>query len=352
MLTLADKPKIDINPLINQNIWYTSQDSALVNSATALIENPELLDKSLSVAKMLSELTVDANLLVAGIMYEPFNKKEISGPTIKRVLGEKVHKLVLGVQKIDLMLQANTSKNYPHTTIEANLQNLDKTLLMSMETTQAIVIRLAIQVCVMRDAMHADKNTKLDLAYQTQKIFAPLSKRLNIGSINWELEDLAFKFSNPDIYKKIANLLDERRGERENYILKIKQQLEERLKLHDINVNVFGRVKHIYSIWCKMQRKMIDYKAVYDLHAVRIIVPSIIDCYTALGVVHTLWQHVPQEFDDYISKPKDNGYKSLHTKIIGLDGKILEAQIRTPHMHLDAESGVAAHWRYKTEGEA
>lgn len=172
-----------------------------------------------------------------------------------------------------------------------------------------------------------------------------------MGQVTWQLEDLAFKFLHPRIYKEIATLLDERRIEREDYIFKKKQQIEECLKLYGIEAEVCGRAKHIYSIWNKMKRKMIDYNEIHDTYALRIIVPNVMACYSALRVVHTLWQHLPQELDDYIANPKSNGYKSLHTKIIGPEGKILEVQIRTTQMHREAELGVAAHWRYKADGK-
>lgn len=185
------------------------------------------------------------------------------------------------------------------------------------------------------------------LADQINKILAPLAKRLNLQHCNWALEDLAFKFLQPDIYQKIAGLLNERRVDREKYILATRQQLERCLKLNDVDCNVFGRAKHIYSIWSKMHRKMINYDEIHDVHGFRIIVSSVVDCYTALKIVHTYWKNIPEGFHDYISNPKRNGYKSLHTKIMGADGRILEVQIRTRQIHQEAESGVFAHWRYK-----
>jgi len=201
----------------------------------------------------------------------------------------------------------------------------------------------------MRASINAKETILLYLAYQAQKTLAPLAKRLNLQRCNRELEDLAFKFLQPAIYRKIARLLDERRVDRERYILATTQQLEMCLKLNGVDCNVFGRAKHIYSIWSKMQRKMLSYNDIHDIHAFRIIVPSILDCYAALRIIHAGWQNIPEGFHDYISNPKRNGYKSLHTKIINVDGRILEVQIRTQQIHREADSGVFAHWRYKEQ---
>jgi len=342
--------EIDIDAWVGQHApWCAARDKALILAAIDLIDNQELLDRGLSIAKILSTFTLDPNLLIAGLIYGSFCKSKISSLTIEQILGFEVNNLVLGLQKMELMLQSNLYKSYRDKVAAKKCRELES-LLASNENIQIILIKLAIQLYTMRAAINLDESTKLSLAHQTQILYAPLTKRLNIVQMTWQLEDLAFKFLHPRIYKEIATLLDERRIEREDYIFKIKQKLEERLKLYGIEAEVCGRAKHIYSIWNKMQRKMIDYNAIYDVHALRIIVPNALACYTALRVVHTLWQHLPQELDDYISKPKGNGYASLHTTVISVDGKILEVQIRTTQMHREAESGVAAHWRYKDGG--
>ena len=339
--------EIDIDAWVGQHApWCNESDKALMLAACDLIDNQELLDRGLSIAKILSTFTPDPNLLIAGLMYESFSKNRISSLTIEQVLGFAVNNLVLGVQKMEIMLQPDLCKSYRDEAAAKKCGRLEL-LLASNENIQIILVKLAIQLYTMRTSVNVDESTKLYLAHQTQALYAPLTKRLNIGQVTWQLEDLSFKFLHLEMYKEIATLLDERRIEREKYIVKIKQQLEECLNLYGIEGKVFGRAKHIYSIWEKMQRKMIDYNAIYDVHALRIIVPNAMACYTALRVVHTLWQHLPQELDDYISKPKNNGYASLHTTVINPDGKILEVQIRTTQMHKEAELGVAAHWRYK-----
>jgi GTP pyrophosphokinase len=182
------------------------------------------------------------------------------------------------------------------------------------------------------------------------EIFAPLANRLGIWQIKWELEDLAFRHLEPGTYKELAARLEQRRADREKFIAEVIAKLQAELKAAGITVlEVSGRPKHIYSIWRKMQRKGVDFDQIYDIHGVRIIVPEIKDCYAALGVVHTLWKPIPGEFDDYIATPKDNMYRSLHTAVVGPNGKPLEVQIRTPEMHRTAELGIAAHWRYKEQ---
>jgi GTP pyrophosphokinase len=183
-----------------------------------------------------------------------------------------------------------------------------------------------------------------------QDIFAPLANRLGVWQVKWELEDLSFRYLEPDLYKKIARLLDEKRLGREQYIADVREQLRQELHKNGVVAEVSGRPKHIYSIYKKMKRKGVDFSEVYDVRAVRVLVSDLKDCYTALGVVHSLWQPIPGEFDDYIAHPKGNDYRSLHTAVVGPEAKALEVQIRTHDMHNHAELGVAAHWRYKEGG--
>ena len=190
------------------------------------------------------------------------------------------------------------------------------------------------------------------IAQETLDIFTPLANRLGMGQIKWELEDLSLRYLEPDTYRKLARALAERRANREHYINAVMEKLRRELSQVGIQGQVSGRVKHIYSIWHKMQRKKLPFDEIFDVRAVRIIVPSVAECYAALGVVHSLWNHLHKEFDDYIANPKENGYQSLHTAVIGPDGKTLEVQIRTLEMHRNAELGVAAHWRYKEGGSA
>ena len=188
------------------------------------------------------------------------------------------------------------------------------------------------------------------LAALTRDIHAPLANRLGIWQLKWELEDLAFRYLEPGTYQQIARLLDEKRVDRERYIVKVKRTLRDAMAAQGVQADVAGRPKHIYSIWKKMQRKNVPIGELYDLRAVRVLVDSLADCYAALGVVHATWAPIPSEFDDYIARPKRNDYRSLHTAVVGPEGKTLEVQIRTHDMHRQAELGVAAHWKYKEVG--
>jgi GTP pyrophosphokinase len=214
-----------------------------------------------------------------------------------------------------------------------------------------VVIKLAERICALQQVKKADEETRVLVARECASIYAPLANRLGIGQLKWELEDLSFRYLHPETYKQIAGLLDERRADREIYIDDFVNELQSVLDEQNIKAKVYGRPKHIFSIWKKMQKKHLSFDQLYDIRAVRIIAERVQDCYAALGVVHGNWKHVPNEFDDYIATPKPNGYQSIHTVSLGKQGKTIEIQIRTHKMHDDAELGVAAHWRYK-EGAA
>ncbi|HLF29473.1 MAG TPA: bifunctional (p)ppGpp synthetase/guanosine-3',5'-bis(diphosphate) 3'-pyrophosphohydrolase [Xanthomonadales bacterium] len=228
-------------------------------------------------------------------------------------------------------------------------EGLRRLLLALVKDVRVVLIDLAWQLVQLR---HARDNTEqaLALAQETALIHAPLANRLGVWQLKWQLEDLAFRFREPEQYQKIAHLVAERRAERENFINGFMQKLAEALEEAGINATVKGRPKHIYSIWNKMQRKGVDFHQLFDVRAVRVLVNNLPDCYSALGLVHTLWQPIPGEFDDYITTPKGNNYQSLHTAVSDAEGRAVEVQIRTRNMHEHAELGVAAHWRYKEGG--
>ncbi|KOR17337.1 RelA/SpoT family protein, partial [Burkholderia cenocepacia] len=230
------------------------------------------------------------------------------------------------------------------------IEALRKMLLAFAQDIRVVLIRLASRLQSLRYYAAAKLDPPPDVARETLEIYAPLANRLGIWQLKWELEDLAFRFEDPVTYKRIAKLLDEKRIEREAYVTQAIARLQHELAQAHIQADVSGRPKHIYSIWRKMRGKELDFSELYDVRAFRVIVPDIKDCYAVLGIVHHLWQPVPKEFDDYISRPKPNGYKSLHTVVIGDDGRAFEVQIRTQEMHRFAEYGVAAHWRYKEAG--
>jgi GTP pyrophosphokinase len=265
---------------------------------------------------------------------------------IRAGFGGTIARLVDGVTKMKLI---RTYKSLPDTDKQerAQAENLRKMLLAMAEDVRVVLIKLADRIHNMRTLAALPPDKQRRIAKETLDIYAPLANRLGIWQLKWELEDLALRYLDPELYKRVAVMLDERRIDREHYLARFVEQLDTELKRIGLNAEVTGRPKHIYSIWRKMERKKIGYHQIYDLRAVRILVDSIPDCYKALGVVHGLWQYIPGEFDDYIATPKENNYQSIHTAVIGPEGKTVEVQIRTREMHERNELGVAAHWRYK-----
>ncbi len=232
----------------------------------------------------------------------------------------------------------------------ASNEGLRRLLLAIVRDLRVVPILLARQLARMRNAASLPREQQVALAELTRDIHAPLANRLGIWQLKWELEDLAFRYLEPDTYRQIARLLDEKRGDRERYIEGVTRTLRQAMEAQGIKADIAGRPKHIYSIWKKMRRKDVPISELYDLRAVRVLVDDIAACYAALGVVHSTWVPIPTEFDDYIARPKRNDYRSLHTAVIGPEGKTLEVQIRTLEMHRQAELGVAAHWKYKEVG--
>src|SRR5690606_35460182 len=224
-------------------------------------------------------------------------------------------------------------------------EGLRRLLLALVRDLRVVLVLLARQLARMRAASALPEEAQLALARLTRDIHAPLANRLGIWQLKWVLEDLAFRILDPETYRRIARLLHDKRVARERYISAVTRILGRALGDAGIQGEIAGRPKHIYSIWKKMQKKNVPIGELYDLRAVRVLVDDLQDCYAALGVVHALWTPVPGEFDDYIARPKNNDYRSLHTAVVGPGGKTLEVQIRTREMHEQAERGVAAHWR-------
>ena len=229
---------------------------------------------------------------------------------------------------------------------------LRKMLLAVVSDVRLVLVRIAEQLYRLRKARDASRDEQRAIAIETREIYAALASRLGVWQLKWELEDLSFRYLDPDTYLSIAEALKEKRTEREGFIERVKSALQAELSKQGIDAEITGRPKHIYSIWRKMQRKDRGLDALYDIRAVRILVNDVKDCYAALGTVHNLWPYLPGEFDDYIANPKENDYRSLHTAVVGPDGKTVEVQIRSHDMHRQAELGVAAHWRYKEGGGA
>lgn len=303
-----------------------------------------------TVAQILAQLNLDAETLCAALLHDVVEDTAVTLADIETEFGEDIAKLVNGVTKMELLNEMPVSKKDVGEE-KHQAENLRKLLLAMVEDVRVVLIKLADRLHNMRTLSYLSSDKQLAIAEETLTIFAPLANRLGIWQMKWELEDLSLRYLQPETYKKIAGLLDERRIDRENYINKVIEFVTNELHKADIQAKVTGRPKHIYSIWKKMNRKGIDFHEVFDVRAIRVLVNTVKDCYAVLGVVHSLWQHIPREFDDYIATPKENDYQSLHTAVIGPAGRTLEIQIRTHEMHAHSELGVAAHWRYKEGGK-
>src|SRR5690348_4478810 len=258
---------------------------------------------------------------------------------------ESLRRLVEGQQQAERVWALHASRD-----AGGSSEGLRRLLLAIIRDLRVVYLLLARQLARLRAAAALPEAERRELAQLTRDIHAPLANRLGIGQWKWELEDLAFRYLQPDTYRRIAELLDERRADRDAWIERCIETLRKAVRAHGIDADVNGRAKHIYSIWRKMQRKRVGFGELYDIRALRVLTRTIADCYAVLGVVHALWPIIPQEFDEYIARPKGNNYRSLHTAVIGPEGKTLEVQIRTEEMHRGAELGVAAHWRYKEGG--
>lgn len=300
----------------------------------------------LEMAEILADLHLDDETLAAAILYRAVREKKLEIKTVRRDFSETVATLIEGVLRMAAMGKITSGDTPVLGQASGQKENIRKMLIALVDDVRVALLKLAERSCAIRHVKN-DPIRRYPVAREVFDIYAPLAHRLGIGHIKWELEDLSFRYLHAVSYKKIAKLLDEKRLVRLDYIDTVKGELSNVLNKNGIDAELSGRAKHIYSIWRKMQRKGIGFSQVYDIRAVRILVPELKDCYAALGLVHGLWRNIPNEFDDYIANPKDNGYRSLHTAVIGPEGKVLEIQIRTFEMHEESEYGICAHWRYK-----
>lgn len=303
----------------------------------------------LEMADILGELNLDAETLVAAILYRSVREERIPLADIAQTFGQEVAGLIEGVLRMASVsaMQSLADETVLGRAANVQVENLRKMLVAIIDDVRVALVKIAERTCAIRAVKTAPEEKRRRVASEVMKIYAPLAHRLGIGHLKWELEDLAFRYLEPDAYRHIARLLDERRVDRQRFITEAKAQLEAALQQAGVEPDITGRAKHIYSIWRKMRNRGIGFSQVYDIRALRVLVATVQDCYTALGIVHGLWRNIPNEFDDYIANPKENGYQSLHTAVIGPEGKVLEVQIRTFAMHQDAEFGVCAHWQYK-----
>ena len=309
-----------------------------------------LLVRGVEMVGILLMLSMDLATLKSAILYPFVEAGLIKQEKVNEDFGPKIAKLVEGVLEMEAIRSLQTL--HRSETSPEQVDNVRRMLLAMVEDVRAVVIKLAERIACLREAKLADEETRVLMAQEITNIYAPLANRLGIGQLKWELEDLAFRYLHPDTYKQIAKQLDEKRLDRERYIREFVQSLRDALAEAGVEAEVYGRPKHIYSIWRKMQKKHLEFNELFDVRAVRVITKRLQDCYAALGIVHTHFHHIPREFDDYVANPKPNGYQSIHTVVVGEEGKTVEIQIRTEQMHQNAELGVAAHWRYKEGAQA
>jgi GTP pyrophosphokinase len=323
--------------------------SQLAGQEHATETGQSCLQQGLSMADLLADLEVDQDTLAAAVIFENVHYADLSIDDVEEQLGHTIAKLVRGIEKMSAMNNFQALNKYPQN--KNQIDNIRKMLLAMVDDVRVVLIKLAERLCVLRTAGHLSETVRKQLATEAMEIYAPLANRLGIGAIKWEMEDLAFRHLHPDDYKSIAKGLKAKRLDRDNFVNMIVEQLNHQIKATGAHhFAVYGRSKHIHSIYKKMQRKNVSLDEIYDATAVRILVDTEAQCYEVLGMVHTLWKQIPAEFDDYIFNPKSNGYQSLHTAVEGPEGRVFEVQIRTFHMHDLAEMGVAAHWKYKEGG--
>lgn len=360
---MRQRAPVDFTGELDFNAWYAhlqlpqgSYDADKMRNAVALSYQTQqqfagsganAYEIGLEMAEILVDLKVDENALLAAIVYRQVRQGRIELKAVKAAFGDEVAQLVDGVLRMALISQFSAD---PTQLVlgqsEEQAQNIRKMLVSMLDDVRIALIKLAERTVAIRKVK--DKPAKrARVAREIFNVYVPLAHRLGLGQLKWELEDLSFRYLHPKTYQQIAALLAEKRVDRERYIKDVANDLREAVAKTGIEAEVNGRVKHIFSIWRKMRAKGISFSQVYDIRAVRILVDKPHECYAVLGIVHMLWHTVPNEFDDYIGNPKENGYRSLHTAVIGPEGKVLEVQIRTREMHEEAEFGVCAHWVYK-----
>ena len=311
---------------------------------------------ALGTALIVAGLKLDADCRMAALLFAVPAYDEQGIPHIEARFGAAAAHLVGGISRLNrlrpitrgFVAHAIDGGEQNPADIKAQVEILRKMLLATVEDVRVVLLRLASRTQTLRHYANEPDELRVEVARETLELYSPLANRLGVWELKWELEDLSFRFLHPDLYKSIARQLDEKRAEREQFIVDAVKRLRQESEAAGIrNAEIYGRPKHIYSIWNKMRKKGVDFSEVHDIRALRVIVDEVRDCYTVLGIVHNMWSPIPKEFDDYISNPKGNNYRSLHTAVSCADGRSLEIQIRTRDMHQHAELGVAAHWRYK-----
>ena len=335
---------------------YPDLDAACIERSLLYVRTlpahrEQFLEQGMELANLVASLNLDTASVAGALVYRPVRTGQAALSEIAGVVGQESADLVGAVVRMaDTSLLEMTNTAMQTSEARDQVENVRLMLVSMIDDARVAVLKLAERVLALRSAKNSSEERRRRIAQEVHLVFVPLANRLGIWRLKWELEDLALRYLAPDIYKTIAGQLDGRREERESQIVAIAESVEQRLQDNGIQVKVSGRAKHIFSIWRKMSAKSIGLTEIYDVRAIRIVVADIASCYAALGIIHTEWQHIPSEFDDYIAVPKENGYRSIHTAVMGEDGKTLEVQIRTPEMHEEAELGVCAHWAYKDTG--
>ena len=349
--TLPDAIWADLDDLQRGHLQAVAREAQTVYGDQRLESGEPTWQHALAMASLAAELRLDATARAAALLFAFPNQEGFDRDRFEKQYGQDIMRLVRGVHKLNQMrpiAQAFVSDAALNPQdLKAQVEILRKMLLAMVEDVRVVLLRLASRTQTLRYYAQNPDPARLAVAQETLELLAPLANRLGVWELKWELEDLSFRFLHPETYREIAKKLDEKRLERESFIAAAVQRVQAALKERGVVAEVYGRPKHIYSIWNKMHRKGLAFDELYDVRALRIVVDTVQDCYTALGYVHQIWSPIPSEFDDYISQPKGNDYRSLHTAVHCEDGRALEIQIRTHEMHQHAELGVAAHWRYK-----
>ena len=306
----------------------------------------DYVNHTFAVAAIVHELGLDSDVVISALLHDTVEDTEVTLEQLRTEFGVDVAQLVDGVTKMEVIQEFadNSDGKNNH---NAKAESLRKMMLAMVDDVRVVLVKLCDRLHNMRTLGAVKPEKQKRVATETLEIFSPLANRLGVWQIKWELEDLAFRYIEPEIYKSIAKKLSERRVDRQKFIDGFIDDLSGQLAEQNVQADIKGRVKHIYSIWSKMQKKGLEFDQLFDVRAVRVLVDSIQDCYAALGLIHTNWKYIAGEFDDYIATPKENNYRSIHTAVIGPTGKVVEVQIRTHEMHEYNELGIAAHWRYK-----
>ncbi len=347
----TDLPLADWIERLSKGSDWGVDKIALVTRAADLVsrEARATLPAGVEITGILAELFMDAEGLAAGMCYRAVRRGLIPLAQVGEQIGPGVAKLIDSVQRMAIIGELRNTSQQRVLGVEPAQQTAKlRAMLVSMiEDMRVALIKIAERTWALHAVRAGDLERQRRVAREVFDIYAPLAHRLGIGHLKWEMEDLAFRYLEPDEYRRIAKLLEEKRTDRQHYIDEVIATLERALSQLGKRAQVSGRPKHIYSIWKKMHNKGLGFSQIYDIRAVRVLVPEISDCYGVLGIVHSLWRNIPAEFDDYIASPKSNGYRSLHTAVIGPGRRVVEIQIRTQEMHEEAEFGLCSHWRYK-----